>query len=192
MFKVAPAPNRPTDSVRSGVSQFNNAKTFDFIQPNRSISVSSESIQLSSLSVTQHPISLPETSTSPKDIPNQLDWWSVDFNSDVKPVLNVKLEHVLPPGDIVGRMRFTPDGKHLAAGVYNGRTYIYDVKTGAKSWSVTFIPVWRASIDFRDSFLADNSETRKLVIWSLCFSPDGKYLAEGASEGELRVRLLLE
>jgi len=38
----------------------------------------------------------------------------------------------------VWRVRFSPDGKYLAVGVSNGRTYIPDVKTGAKSWSVTF------------------------------------------------------
>ena len=99
----------------------------------------------------------------------------------------MKLEHVLIPGAIVWRVRFSPDGKYLAVGVKNGRTYIYDVKTGAKSWSVTFIPVWRASIDFRDSFLVDNYKARKRGIWSLCFSLDGKYLAVGDSDGELRV-----
>jgi len=123
------------------VSRLSNAKASDFIQHNRSVSVSSESIQpSSSLSVSQRPISLPETSTSLKHIPNQLDW-SVDFNSDVKPELNVKLEHVLTFGDVVWCVRFSPDGKYLGVGVGNGRTYICDVKTGTKSWSVTFIPV---------------------------------------------------
>ena len=86
---------------------------------------------------------------------------------------------------------FSPDGKYLAVGVDNGRTYIYDVKTGAKSWSVTFILVWKTSIDLRESFLADTSETRKRTVWGLCFSPDGKYLAVGTSNGELRVLFIL-
>jgi len=55
----------------------------------------------------------------------------------------VKLEHVLTHGATVWRVMFSPDGKYLAVGVNNGRTYIYDVKTGVKSWSVTFILVWR-------------------------------------------------
>ena len=114
---------RPTDSVRSGVSQPSNAEAPDFIQPNRSASVSSESIQPSQ-PVTRH------------TIPNRLDW-SVDFSSDVKPALNVKLEHVLIPGAMVERVKFSPDGKYLAVGIMSGRTYIYDVKTGVKSWSVT-------------------------------------------------------
>jgi len=121
---------------RSGVSQLNNAKASDFIEPNRSIS---ESVQSSPLSVTQHAISFLETSASPKDITNQLDQWSVDFtDSNVKPALNAKLENVLIYGGRVWRVRFSPDGKYLAVGVNNGRTYIHDVKTGAKSWSVTF------------------------------------------------------
>jgi len=103
----------------------------------------------------------------------------------------VKLEHVLTPGDVVLCVRFSPDGKYLAVGVGNGRTYIYDAKTGAKSWSVTFILVLGTPIDFLDSFLADNCEPGKRSIWSLCFSPDGKCLAVGASDGQLRVPFLL-
>ena len=181
-------PSRPTDSVKSGRSQLN-AKASDFIQASRSVSVSFESIQ-PSLLVAQHPISLPGISTSPKDVPDPLDW-SVDFNSNVKPALIVKLEHVLMLGVIVWRVKFSPDGKYLAVGVDDGRTYIYDMKTGAKSWSVTSILVWRMSIEFHDSFHVDTSKTRKRGVWSLCFSPDGKYLAVGVFFGELRVHFLL-
>ena len=131
----------PSDSVssdiigRPGVSQLGNAKASDFSQANQSVSLSSGSIQPSS----QYPISPPETST---DIPNQLDW-SVDYNDDVKRALNLKLEHVWTHGAGVMRVVFSPDGKYLAVGVANGMTYIYDVKTGVKTWSVTFTLVWR-------------------------------------------------
>lgn len=139
------APSRPTDSVssditrRSKVSQPGDAKLApDFIQS----VVSPISVKLSP-SVAQQPVSLPETSNSPKGILNQLGRWSVNFNSDDKPVLNVKLEYVLTFGAKVRRVRFSPDGKYLAVGVKDGRAYIYDVKTGVKSWSVAFILVWR-------------------------------------------------
>jgi len=136
----------PTDSVssdiigRPGASQFSNAKASDFSQANQSVSLSSGSIQPSP----QYPISPSGTST---DIPNQLDW-SVDFNSNVKPALNVKLERILIPGAPVWCVRFSPDGKYLAVGVLNGMTYIYDVKTGVKSWSVTLTLVWRHQLTF--------------------------------------------
>jgi len=75
-------------------------------------------------SIAQQPISLPETSTSPKDIHNQLDW-PLNFNSDVKQALDVKLEHVLTPGAVVVRMRFSPDGKYLAVGpTVGGLTFV--------------------------------------------------------------------
>jgi len=126
----------PTASVRRpGVSQLSNVKTSDFSQANQSVSLSSGSIQPSS----QYPISPPETST---DIPNQLDW-SVGYNDDVKRVLNLKLDHVLTHGAVVMGVVFSPDGKYLAVGVLNGITYIYDLKTGVRTWSVTFTLVWR-------------------------------------------------
>ena len=151
----SPRSPAPSDWVpftrRSGVSQLSIAKASGFIQSNRSTSGSSDSIQPSSLSVTRHPMfRVPETSTSPKDIPNQLDWPSVDFNSNVKRALNVKLEHVLTNGGIVRHVRFSPDRDYLAIGVRNpSRTYIYDVKTGAKSWSAALlISVWRHQLTF--------------------------------------------
>ena len=134
----------PTDSVsiigRPGVSQLSNVKASDFSQANQSVSLSSGSIQPSS----QYPISPPGTST---DIPNQLDW-SVDYNDDVKRALNLKLEHVWTHGAVVVGVVFSPDGKYLAVGVLNGMTYIYDVKTGVKSWSVTLTLVWRHQLTF--------------------------------------------
>jgi len=136
----------PTDSVssdiigRPGASQFSNAKASDFSQANQSVSLSSGSVQPSP----QYPISPPETRT---DIPNQLDW-SVDYDDDVKRVLHLKLEHVLTHGAVSAGVVFSPDGKYLAVGDLNGMTYIYDVKTGVKSWSVTFTLVWRHQLTF--------------------------------------------
>jgi len=121
----------------------------------------------------------------------ELGWLSVDYNDDVKRALNLKLEHVWTHGAVVMGVVFSPDRKYLAVGVVNRMTYIYDVKTGVKSWSVTFYSGLETSIDVRGSFLADNSETIKRAIWSLGFSPDGKYLAVGVADGQLRVPILL-
>jgi WD40 repeat protein len=72
-------------------------------------------------------------------------------------------------------LAFSGDGKLLAAGGYDGQVRIWDVASGKKTVDV----------------LAGQPPAPKAppppvnVVWSLAFSPDGKLLAVGGSEGRI-------
>lgn len=99
------------------------------------------------------------------------DWYAV-FNPEVQRVLDVTLVHHLVHESVVCCVRFSHDGRYVATGC-NRSAQIYDVETGQQV-----------------SFLQDDSVDKDgdLYIRSVCFSPDGKYLATGAEDKQIRVR----
>lgn len=98
------------------------------------------------------------------------DWFAV-FNPDVTRVLDVDLVHHLPHESVVCCVRFSHDGKYVATGC-NHSAQIFDVETGGQV-----------------AFLQDESVDKDgdLYIRSVCFSPDGRYLATGAEDKQIRV-----
>ncbi|KIL58718.1 hypothetical protein M378DRAFT_15344 [Amanita muscaria Koide BX008] len=98
------------------------------------------------------------------------DWCAV-FNPKVKRVLDVQLVHNLVHESVVCCVRFSLDGKYLATGC-NRTAQIYDTKTGAKTCVLTDETAGNAG---------------DLYIRSICFSPDGKLLATGAEDKQIRV-----
>ncbi|PWN51757.1 WD40 repeat-like protein [Violaceomyces palustris] len=111
----------------------------------------------------------------PDDVPRELkkegsDWLAI-FNPKVKRVLDVNLVHTFIHESVVCCVRFSADGKFLATGC-NRSAQIYDTKTGAKTCVLT-----------------DQSANSKgdLYIRSVCFSPDGKNLATGAEDRQIRI-----
>jgi len=56
--------------------------------------------------------------------------WSITFNNEVKKELDVKIAHELFHGKAIMYVKFSQDGKYLAAGCLDGKAYIYDVETG--------------------------------------------------------------
>ncbi|QDS69986.1 hypothetical protein FKW77_003171 [Venturia effusa] len=98
------------------------------------------------------------------------DWYAV-FNPRVRRVLDVDLVHNLVHKSVVCCVRFSRDGKYVATGC-NRSAQIFDVNNG----SIVAI--------LQDSSLPDEGD---LYIRSVCFSPDGQFLATGAEDKVIRV-----
>ncbi|KAL4789909.1 WD40 repeat-like protein [Aspergillus venezuelensis] len=98
------------------------------------------------------------------------DWYAV-FNPDVQRVLDIELVHHLVHDSVVCCVRFSRDGKYLATGC-NRSAQIFDVNTGQ-----TIATLQDESVD----------KSGDLYIRSVCFSPDGKMLATGAEDKQIRV-----
>ena len=100
------------------------------------------------------------------------DWFAI-FNPNVRRVLDVDLLHTLSHESVVCCVRFSRDGRYVATGC-NRSAQIFEVSTGNQ---VTKLQ--------DDSVDKDGD----LYIRSVCFSPDGLYLATGAEDKQIRVRL---
>jgi general transcriptional corepressor TUP1 len=100
----------------------------------------------------------------------EADWFAI-FNPNVPRILDVDLVHTLQHESVVCCVRFSHDGKYVATGC-NRSAQIFDVVTGQKI-----------------CILQDDSVEMggDLYIRSVCFSPDGRYLATGAEDKLIRV-----
>ncbi|KAI8146654.1 WD40-repeat-containing domain protein [Fennellomyces sp. T-0311] len=98
------------------------------------------------------------------------DWFAL-FNPKVQRRLNVDLVHTFDHGSVVCCVKFSQDGHYLAAGC-NQATYIYDTYTAT-----------------RIAVLQDENAGREgdLYIRSVSFNPDGKHLATGAEDKQIRI-----
>lgn len=111
----------------------------------------------------------------PENMPHHLkktgdEWWAV-FNPQVDRVLDVKLVHTLEHSSVVCCVRFSIDGLYVATGC-NRAAQIFEVSTGHLA----------AHLE-EDT----NDKDGDLYIRSVCFSPDGQYLATGAEDKCIRV-----
>ncbi|KAF2866526.1 WD40-repeat-containing domain protein [Massariosphaeria phaeospora] len=98
------------------------------------------------------------------------DWFAV-FNPRARRVLDVDLIHNLPHQSVVCCVRFSLDGRYVATGC-NRSAQIFDVESGN--------PV----AHLQDGSLPEDGD---LYIRSVCFSPNGAYLATGAEDKVIRV-----
>ncbi|KAI1906202.1 general transcription repressor [Ophidiomyces ophidiicola] len=98
------------------------------------------------------------------------DWYAV-FNPEIPRVLDVELVHTLSHNSVVCCVKFSSDGKYVATGC-NRSAQIFDVASGQLVTT-----------------LQDETANKEgdLYIRSVCFSPDGKCLATGAEDRQIRV-----
>ncbi|KAI7859057.1 WD40-repeat-containing domain protein [Circinella umbellata] len=111
----------------------------------------------------------------PENVPPNMkvegrDWFAL-FNPKTPRYLKVDLLHSIDHSSVVCCVKFSADGRWMAAGC-NRATYIYDVTTANLSCMLQ-----------DDSVQKDGD----LYIRSVCFSPDGKYLATGAEDKQIRI-----
>lgn len=99
------------------------------------------------------------------------DWFAV-FNPRTRRVLDVDLIHNLPHQSVVCCVRFSIDGRFVATGC-NRSAQIFEVASG------------NLVAHLQDGSLPEDGD---LYIRSVCFSPDGTYLATGAEDKVIRVR----
>ncbi|KAI0013686.1 WD40-repeat-containing domain protein [Xylariaceae sp. FL0662B] len=107
----------------------------------------------------------------PAHVKKTRDDWFVIFNQHVPRMLDVDLVHTLAHESVVCCVRFSHDGQYVATGC-NRSAQIYEVTSGEK-----VCVLQDENVDI----------TGDLYIRSVCFSPDGKYLATGAEDKLIRV-----
>ena len=102
------------------------------------------------------------------------EWYAV-FNPRLRRAVDIDLLHTFMHESVVCCVRFSLDGKYIATGC-NRSAQIFDVQTG-----------------HRVQTLEDNAVDKEgdLYIRSVCFSPDGNYLATGAEDKQIRVGTFL-
>lgn len=99
------------------------------------------------------------------------DWYCVWNPNARQRYLNIELVQTLPHKSVVCCVRFNHDGRFVATGC-NKVAQIFDVETGSLVATL------------QDNPANDDGD---LYIRSVCFSPDGKFLATGAEDKVIRV-----
>ena len=98
------------------------------------------------------------------------DWWAI-FNPAIPRELDIKLMHTLAHSSVVCCVRFSLDGHYVATGC-NRMAQIFEVHSG----------ILVTTLEDENS-----DKDGDLYIRSVCFSPDGRFLATGAEDKCIRV-----
>lgn len=99
------------------------------------------------------------------------------YNPKLPQKVEVSLAHSFDHTSVVCCVRFSKDGKFLATGC-NKLTQVFSVETGDLVARLNDESVANGAYD---------TDTGDLYIRSVCFSPDGKFLATGAEDKIIRI-----
>lgn len=101
------------------------------------------------------------------------------YNNSLQKTIDVELHKSLDHSSVVCCVQFSNDGKFLATGC-NKTTQVYDVSTGILTARLT-------DDSTKSNQSTNDSNSTDLYIRSVCFSPDGKFLATGAEDKLIRI-----
>lgn len=101
------------------------------------------------------------------------------YNPNIPKKVDVSLVHSFDHTSVVCCVSFSKDGKFLATGC-NKLTQVFSVETGDLVARLND----ESSISTNGSY---DTDTGDLYIRSVCFSPDGKFLATGAEDKIIRI-----
>lgn len=132
------------------------------------------------------PVNLPARNAKPHAKLISTPEWSAEF--DGHRTLKIDLVKAIQHKNAVLSVKFSPDGKYLAAGCVNGAAYIYDARTGERK---RFDFIYQAVFDllihaFYGSALKDKF-AKDVSVRIVCFSFDNKLLATAGSDHQIRV-----
>lgn len=121
----------------------------------------------------------------PADLKKQMSDYYVLYNPALPRKIDVDLVHSLDHNSVVCCVRFSADGKFLATGC-NKTTQVYSVETGELVARLLDNNVPQNNGNGAN-VAPEANNGGDLYIRSVCFSPDGKYLATGAEDKLIRI-----
>ena len=133
---ASPTPSKngaPTDKPRRRTTFLKKVKSVFTASPDKAKQVKAQTSTTHLQTPTPSPLSrLPSsTNTNPGVEPGE---WSVAYNDRVETAFGVEDAHLFFHAATIECVKFSPNGRHLAAACSDGKAYIYDVESGGLTW----------------------------------------------------------